>query len=98
MKTQHGRDLEPAEMAQMLDEFVNGHHGKKDIEEFVEQIVYRTHRTLQQSIMRYIVALLEKYATLEPDRYDARNESTVKLAKKMVEATGDQYDRHLPLI
>jgi hypothetical protein len=77
---------------------VNGHNDDGDRAAFTDQVVYKTHRTLQQSIMRYFVALVEKYAALPSDRYDQRNEATVMLAKKFVGATGDKYDRHLPYI
>jgi hypothetical protein len=98
MKKQHGRELTPAEMAEMLDEFVNSHNYDEDRKAFVEKVVFSTHRTLQQGIMRYVVALIEKYATLTEGEFDGRNEHTVKLAKKFVEGTGDQYDRYLPTV
>ena len=98
MKTQQGRDLTPEEMAQMLEEFVNSHSYGEDIAQFVDQVVYGTHRTLQQGIMRYMTVLIEKWATLPEDRFDARNEATVKMARKLFAAMGDKYDRHLPTI
>lgn len=96
MKTQHGRDLTGAEMCQMLDEFCNSIGGTDDVKDFVEQLTHRTHRTLQQRIMALFVAAIEAWAAEE--HFDARNEATVQLAKKIVAATGDKYDRHLPLI
>ena len=98
MKTQHGRDLTPDEMAEMLDEFVNCHNTTADRDAFVEKVVYGTHRTLQASIMRYFVALVEKYATLTSGQFDGRNAAVVQLSKKIVEGTGDKYDRVLPYI
>jgi diphthamide synthase subunit DPH2 len=85
------------EMAQALENFANG-CSKTDVEEFVDYIVHNTHRTLQQGIMRIAVTLIEKYATLKEGEYDLRNEATVKLCKRIVAATGDKYDRGLPLI
>jgi hypothetical protein len=96
MKTQHGRDLSPEEMAQMIDEYVNSHNDKEDREAFVDQVVYRTHRTLQQNVMRYVVALIEKYASLCDAEYDARNAASVRLSKKIVETT--YAERFLPHI
>ena len=96
MKTQHGRDLTGAEMAQMLDEFVNG-GGTEQTAAFVEQVTGRTHRTLQQKIMGLFVATIEAWAE-DKFGHDLRNEATVKLAKKIVAATGDKYDRFLPLV
>lgn len=93
--TIHGRDLTGAELAQLVDEFVNS--GKKEeVEAFADHIVNRTHRTLQQRIMGLFVATIEKWAAVPS--FDARNEATVKLCKKIVEATGDKYDRMLPYI
>lgn len=94
MKTQQGSTLTGAEMAQMLDEFANG-AGREQIPFFVGHITCRTHRTLQQKIMGLFVATIEAWAE---DKYghDARNEATVKLAQKIVSATGDKYDRFLP--
>lgn len=97
-KIQHGGDLSGANMAMMLDEFCN-RADESDVKEFVDQLIHRTHRTLQQRIMNLMVSSIEKWASLLEEReYDARNEATVKLAKKMIAATGDKYDRFLPLI
>lgn len=95
-KTDHGRDLTGAEMAQMLDEFANKSYDK-DIAAFVEQITCRTHRTLQQKIMSLFLRTIEAWAE-DKGGHDVRNEATVKLAKKIVAATGDRYDRFLPRI
>lgn len=93
-KTQHGRDLTGEEMATMLDEFCNS-SGQDKFEEFAQTIVFRTHRTLQQKIMGAFVKCIEKWSEAP---HDARNEATVSLCKKIVAATGDKYDRHLPYI
>jgi hypothetical protein len=61
MKSQHGRDLTAAELAEMIDEFANCHGGTKDIEAFAEQITLRTHRTLQQKIMGLFVGCIEAW-------------------------------------
>ena len=96
MKTQHGRDLTGEEMAQMFGEFCNAYDTTKT-KEMVQAIVQREHRTIQQRIMGFCVALIEAWAADEGG-HDGRNEATYKLAKKIVEATGDKYDRHLPLV
>lgn len=95
MKIQHGRDLTGYELAQIVDEFCNG-AGNKEYAEFTEQVITRTHRTLQQKIMRLMVLTIEAWANALD--YDARNEATVELARKIVKATGDKYDRFLPYI
>ncbi len=99
MKTQHGRDLTGEEMAEMLEEFANG-ASSKDMAAFTEKVTDGIHRTLQQKCMRLFVACIEAWASRaeRPGLYDMRNEATVKLCKKMVDATGDKYDRHLPTI
>lgn len=95
-KTQHGRDLDGAEMAQILDEFANKADAG-EVAQFVEQLTNRTHRTLQQRIMALFVRAIEAWAE-DKGGHDARNEATVKLAKRMIDASGDKYDRYLPLI
>lgn len=95
-KTQHGRELTGAELAQMVDEFVNGHGSSEDVEAFADQICHGTHRTLQQRIMGLFVTTIARWS--EQSTFDARNEATIKLAKKIIAATGDKYDRHLPFI
>lgn len=97
MKNDHGRDLTGDEMARMLDEFVNANDSKK-FEEFAATVTERAHRTLQQSMMRLFLRCIEKWAATEENRYDARNEATVLLCRKIVKGTGDKYDRHLPTI
>lgn len=94
-KNDHGRDLSGSEMAQMLDEFCNK-ADREDIAAFVEQVTMRTHRTLQQAIMRLFIATIEAWATQK--NFDGRNEATIKLCKRIIEATGDKYDRCLPRV
>jgi hypothetical protein len=95
MKTQHGRELTGAEMAMMLDEFCNA-ADSKEVTDFVQQITTRTHRTLQQRIMGLFVKTIEAWAETKENRYDQRNEATIKLARKMIAGSGDKYDRCLP--
>lgn len=98
-KVQHGRDLTGEEMGELLDEFVNG-ASREQMAAFVVKVTDRTHRTLQQKIFGAFVACIESWAARaeRPGLFDARNEATVKLCKKMVDATGDKYDRNLPYI
>lgn len=93
----HGRNLSGEQMARLLGEFVNA-NGKSTYAQVAQEIVTREHRTLQQNIMGFFVAVIEAWATLPEDRYDLRNEATVRLARKIVAGTGDKYDRHLPHI
>ncbi len=57
-----------------------------DIETFVEAMS-KQHRTLQQSFTNVCLAWLRKLAATE--EYDLRNEASVKIAKKIVEAVED---------
>lgn len=57
----------------------------------------REHRTLQQGVTRFCVAWFEHLSKLEQHQYNARNESSVLLARKFVERI-DTYERHLPTI
>ena len=92
----HGRDLKGDELARLVDEFCNK-ADDSDMTAFVEQLTKRTHRTLQQKACALMVKTFEAWAA-DKGGHDLRNEATVKLAKKFVEATGDKYDRYLPLI
>lgn len=51
-------------------------------------VVTREHKTLQQSAFRLFMACVKEWATHE--YYDDRNEATVKLSKRIVEALGDE--------
>lgn len=99
MKTQCGRDLDGSEMAEMLDEFCNGADSRR-VHAFIERLTTRVHRTLQQKICGLFVKCIESWAERaeSPGLYDARNEATVLLCKKIIAATGDKYDRALPCI
>lgn len=70
---------------------------KEHYRKAVEGICYRTHRTLQQGIMRLFLETIREWAeAYDTGQYDARNEATVKLSRKIVDAIeGDDY---LPFI
>lgn len=93
----HGRDLTAAELVRLMDEYVNS-HGDSDFAKVAEEVTTRVHRTLQQKLMGLFVAVIASWAAKTEHQYDLRNEATVKLAKRIIEATGDKYDRHLPCI
>jgi hypothetical protein len=57
--------------------------------DFVE-VVTNSHRTLQQSAFKLFMSCIKEWAKQE--RYDARNEATVKLSKRIVAALGDDID------
>lgn len=66
-------------------DFVNGGYNKQ---EFTDTML-TGHRTLQQSFMRLIMNWLK--ALSEQEYYDGRNEASVKLAKRIMDAVGDDY-------
>ena len=96
-KLDHGRNLTGKELAELIGEFVNA-GDKKEYAEFVDAIVNREHRTLQQKICSLFMNTFEAWGSLPADRYDLRNQATVKLAKTVVEATKDVFYKSLPLI
>jgi len=60
---------------------------------------FRSNRPDFASIAGLILAVIEGWAeACDQNQFDARNEATVKLMKKIVVATGDKYDRALPFI
>lgn len=84
-------------VAESVSKMLNILGDKENITEFVAHMA-NEHRTLQQGFTRLCVAWFEHLASLNENQYDLRNEASVKLAKKFIAATGDKYDRGLPLI
>jgi len=70
-------------IAQLLSSFVNG-AGEEEKRAFVEKVLC-DHRTLQQEIFDLFLRTCEKWAQVEENWYDLRNEFTVKTSKKIVE-------------
>ena len=54
------------------------------------------HRTLQQSFTRLCLNWLKYLSTLEENQYDLRNAESVRIAKVVINALGD--NDYLPLI
>ncbi len=57
----------------------------------------RQHRTLQQNAFGAFLAVIDKWAGLPANRFDARNEFTVEQSRKIVEALGP-YNLKPPFI
>jgi hypothetical protein len=57
-----------------------------DVSTFVETVT-GCHRTLQQSCMRAFMACIRQWSTF--DNYDPRNEATVLLCKRIMDAVSD---------
>lgn len=72
---------------------VNGFNAK-EFEKAFSDCIMREHRTLQQSMMRCFMHQIKVWS--ETDFYDLRNEATVMLCKKIMEAVKD--DEFLPFI
>jgi hypothetical protein len=79
-------------LAQYIIEAVNsmGFEDKK-----CAGLLVTTHRTLQQNIMRLFVAFVNEMAGR---KYDARNEASVTLSKKIVEMMSKENLDYLPYI
>ena len=71
---------------EVLGNAVNGHDFG-----FVAAAVFgelqRTHRYLQGEIGRVIMSVLKRYAELDENQYDARNEWVIKAAREIDEKT-----------
>ena len=87
---------EAKRLAQGLTKFLNVMGQDKQRIALLVSELAREHRTLQQSVTALAVGWLEDLAAPER-RFDARNEASVLLARKLLEGT-DEFDRHLPLI
>jgi hypothetical protein len=66
------------EVAKVLEDYVNGN---RNHEEFIDYIVYNTHRTLNQSIMLLFIKTLS--AQGKSKYFDGRNEASVKACQKL---------------
>jgi len=54
--------------------------------------IRKEHRTIQQSIMKTFLVLIDGWADdFDNERYDARNEATVKLAKELSAIANKTY-------
>ena len=80
--------------ADALLDFVNGGQ-HEEFEKFVEEIVSR-HRTLQQNTFRLMMAVIKRWSEVPYGQFDDRNEQTVTLSKKIMEAVGDEL--YIPYI
>lgn len=83
-----------SEMAKLLSVFCNSF--TVDVKGFVAQIM-NEHRTLQQTVFGLMMATIKEWAKeADTGRYDLRNEATVKMSKKIMDALGD--DTYIPFI
>lgn len=59
--------------------------GNSDVPELVYQLTWKQHRTIQQTLFRdLIVPIIKEFAQMADEgRYDARNEGTVRAARRL---------------
>ena len=88
------REREIKEMVKAMSDFVNNIALYQSSEEFA-RLMGCEHRTLQQNFTRLCVAWFEHLSKVPDNRYDLRNEASIKLAKEFVEKLGKIY---LPII
>jgi hypothetical protein len=82
------------EMAEQLSNFVNNYNC--DEKGFIEQVMNK-HRTLQQSIGRLMIGLINAWSEqYNRGRYDARNERICKISNEIVNKFKDEL--WLPMI
>lgn len=55
--------------------------------EYFAERMMSEHRTLQQSTMRLFIAIIREWS--QQEYYDLRNEATIKLSKKIINALDD---------
>jgi hypothetical protein len=78
------------EIVHKLEDFANSFITGKFEEHFADMIT-SCHRTIQQNIFRLFLPTIKKWArAYEENRYDLRNEDTVKTCKKMIDALGEE--------
>lgn len=82
------RDTEEArEVARLLGKLVNGYIRDEEEGAFLDELMHREHRTLQQSIGRLFAQFLCNMGEPGMARYtDPRNESLHKMGKVIAEA------------
>ena len=83
-------------VAEDLSRIVNRmSYGSEDSKGFVHTVT-SDHRTLQQQSFGLMMQCIETWSKME--NFDARNEYTVKMCKKMMEAVKDDWYGRPPMI
>ena len=79
------RDVRVYDIVNKLMDELNKMGSEEDIGRCFVHAVLQTHRTLQQNFVRHIIipSLLDFARRYDMDQYDARNEASCKLAKKL---------------
>jgi len=84
-RTLTGQEL-GQEIAKKFADAVNGYSTKEVVEGFVDELS-RQHRTLQQQVTGVMVGWLLHLASLPDNWYDARNEASVRFARRVMGGT-----------
>ncbi len=91
---------EAEDAAKNLESFVNPFGA--DYEAFVDQIVYRTHRTLQQSIGKLMFLLIKRWAEMyRCGKFDGRNEALCRTCHNIDELMTEERGKawgYLPMV
>jgi hypothetical protein len=81
--------------AYILSQMVNRMGGGPERKDFVDAVT-NDHRTLQQQTFGLFMSCIETWS--KSDRFDARNEYTIKMCKKMMESVKDEWFGRCPMI
>lgn len=92
MSSQYSEEAEKAFRA--FSRYINSM--SMDPKPFVEAMTEREHRTLQQSAFGVFMACIEAWSKQE--NFDLRNEYTIKMCKKIMEAVKDDWFGRCPYI
>ena len=98
--TSYNAEEEAISAAKDLENFVNPMGC--DLKAFIDQMTYRTHRTLQQSVGKLVFMLIKRWAEMyHKDMYDGRNadlcDACDKIDRFMTKEQGDHWN-YLPMI
>lgn len=77
------KEKETDDLARQISRFVNG-SDQEEIANLAGKIL-NDHRTLQQKTFGLFLECIRKWAALEPQRWDSRNDFTVGTCKKIME-------------
>jgi len=78
-------ELQGKKLAQQLADFVNS-ESSDAVQGFLDELTQRTHRTLQQSVFRLFCRVIFTWANVNEEKYDLRNQFTIKSSQKIVKA------------
>ena len=84
------------QVANDFSDYVNNMCFKAD--DMADEIVYSTHRTLQQSMFKVILTCIKKWSDMyDKNMYDARNEFTCQLCNKIYKQFEEEM-KYIPFI